>query len=490
MFAFYSLLFSRLSFAILLSNLMSPRAIYARFSQLKTVPSLLCGVLLLMNADLALALDSTETPKAITLIQVLAGTKSESRIAIRKLRRNWRDSYIPPLAELLRLNTDEDVQNAIVALLERKTGRRYGSDYLKWHRYSWSRKLEPIENYPAFKAWLYGNIDARFRMYFSSQFESDIRLDEVIWGGVVQDGIPPLRNPKMIPAAEASYLDDGNVVFAIEINGSYRAYPKRILAWHEMFTDTIAGVEVVGVYCPLCGAMIVYETELDGVKHKLGTSGFLYRSNKLMYDAETKSLWNSFWGKPVMGPLVNKGVSLKRRSVITTTWKEWKSRHPETTVLSLETGYEVDYGEGVAYRDYFATDKLMFSVPTIDTRLKNKAEILGLVVSKDDFHYGNTKPLAISADYLMKNPIHYDKLGDKKIVILTDKSGANRVFNAGVIFERWDGREELTDIQGRKWKITESRLECENGDQLDRVPAHRAFWFGWYSAFEDTRLIY
>ena len=65
-------------------------------------------------------------------------------------------------------------------------------------------------------------------------------------------------------------------------------------------------------------------------------------------------------------------------SVVTTTWGEWRKRHPATTVLSLETGADRDYGEGVAYRDYFATDELMFTVPSRDDRLKNKAEVLAL----------------------------------------------------------------------------------------------------------------
>ena len=115
--------------------------------------------------------------------------------------------------------------------------------------------------------------------------------------------------------------------------------------------------------------MVLYETRHKGVSHALGTSGFLYRSNKLMYDRETSSLWSTLHGTPVIGPLVGKGISLKRRSVVTTTWSEWKKRHPQTTVLSLDTGHRRDYGEGVAYQDYFSTDEVMFSVPQLDLSL-------------------------------------------------------------------------------------------------------------------------
>ena len=94
--------------------------------------------------------------------------------------------------------------------------------------------------------------------------------------GVQQDGIPPLREPEMLAARDARYLAEADVVFGIEINGDARAYPKRILAWHEMFVDRVGGIAVAGVYCTLCGAVIVYETVVDGRAHRLGTSGYLY----------------------------------------------------------------------------------------------------------------------------------------------------------------------------------------------------------------------
>jgi len=105
---------------------------------------------------------------------------------------------------------------------------------------------------------------------------------------------------------------------------------------------------------------ILYHTEHAGTVHELGTSGFLYRSNKLMYDRATQSLWSTLRGEPVIGPLVGQGIRLARGSVVTTTWGEWRRRHPHTSVLSIDTGHTRDYAEGAAYRDYFATDALMF----------------------------------------------------------------------------------------------------------------------------------
>ncbi len=167
-------------------------------------------------------------------------------------------------------------------------------------------------------------------------------------------------------------------MFGIEIEGDRRAYPKRILAWHELFRDVVGGVPVHGVYCTLCGTMILYKSEAGGRRHRLGTSGFLYRSNKLMYDADTESLWSTIHGAPVLGPRAAAGFRLEALSVVTTTWGAWRDRHPDTRVLSLDTGHRRDYREGAAYREYFATDELMFSVPFSDTRLRNKDEVLAL----------------------------------------------------------------------------------------------------------------
>lgn len=225
----------------------------------------------------------------------------------------------------------------------------------------------------------------------------------------------------------------------------------------------------------------MYQTQFKGEHHELGTSGFLYRSNKLMYDHKTKSYWSTLQGEPVVGPLVGKGIKLKRGHVVTTNWGEWKKRHPETTVLSLNTGHRRDYGEGVAYREYFATDKLMFAVPDKDDRLLNKAEVVALRDS-------NTQ-LAVSADYLAKNPVYHDKIGDSRIVILTDSSGGNRVYEAGEIeFSSWDQNQTAVDSNGQKWTVTEASL-VSGEKKLQRAPAHRVFWFGWFAQFPETRLV-
>ena len=400
-----------------------------------------------------------------------------------EISENWDRAHTPMAIEMMSLSRDA-MGYRLLDLLQRKTGQDIGLDVNQWFVWWWQQPPAVDDSYAEFKSKLYGLVDEKFRSYFSQNHASLIRLDEVRWGGVKQDGIPPLRQPNMITAAEASYLGDDNVVFGVVINGDARAYPKRILAWHEMFIDEIGGTEFAGVYCTLCGAVILYETSFEGTRYQLGTSGFLYRSNKLMYDKDTQSLWNTTWGEPVIGPLAGKNIRLQRSFLVTTTWGEWKRRHPATTVLSLETGYQRDYGEGVAYNAYFSTDDLMFSISTSDDRLKNKDEVLALV-----FPGQSKKSMAIAAQLLSKLPVYEGALDDLRFVVLTDSSGANRVFESRDIkFINYDQNTSVTDSNGGKWLLSEDKLSG-NGMELARLPAHRAFWFGWHAAYPDTILI-
>ena len=419
------------------------------------------------------------------VLQLVSGERSLEEEAFEFLDQQWRPGFAPMLLELIYLVRDPYVRSRATGLVEKKTGQKLGGDFDAW--YAWLWQQEPLDHpyYADFKSALYGLVDPKFKAYFASQRTAEIRLDEVRWGGVVQDGIPPLRRPKMIAVREADYLRDGDIVFGLEVEGDARAYPKRILAWHEMFVDTVGGVPVAGVYCTLCGSMILYETVHDGVEHHLGTSGFLYRSNKLMYDRDTQSLWNTIWGRPVIGPLAEEDIELARRSVVTTTWGEWRRRHPDTQVLSLDTGHVRDYSEGAAYREYFATDELMFNVPELDRRLRNKAEVLALV-----FEQHPDEPLAIAAKYLSKNRLYHDRVGDLPFVVLTDRSGANRAYATnGLRFASWDEDRTAVDQNGVSWNLSEDRLVSAEGGVLERLPGHRAFWFGWYSAYPQTRLV-
>ena len=238
-------------------------------------------------------------------------------------------------------------------------------------------EIEPHKSYRLIKLEVFRLIDPDFLRFLgeerSDPDEMDIRLEEITWGGVAADGIPSLDSPTMIPAEAADYLLETDLVFGIEINGDARAYPLRIMGWHEMFNDVIGGVPVALAYCTLCGSGILFETTVEGREMPLvfGSSGFLYRSNKLMFDRETDSLWNQFTGRPVTGPLRDSGIALKIRPVAITSWAHWRETQSRiATVLSLETGYRRNYGSGVVYQDYFASPGIDVSRPSCVTKAR------------------------------------------------------------------------------------------------------------------------
>jgi hypothetical protein len=328
-----------------------------------------------------------------------------------------------------------------------------------------------------------------------------VRLDEVDWGGVKVNGIPPLDRPRYVPAREAKYLKDDHVVFGVALNDDARAYPQRILAWHEMVRDRVGGVELAIVYCALCGTVIPYGAEVGGVKRTFGTSGLLYRSNKLMFDEESMSLWSTVHGRPVLGALAGQPLELTAYPVVTTTWKEWREAHPDTRVLSLDTGFQRDYSEGAAYRDYFATDALMFEVPKTDARLRNKDEVLVMLVEPAGGRSNDAEdrePVAIAARLLASNRLYPFEAASRNFVVVTSPQGANRVYDLGAgrppaLRLRPDGlielRHEVVYRATEDALIPERESDQRRGQWFPRIAARRAFWFGWVAQYPDTRLL-
>ena len=166
--------------------------------------------------------------------------------------------------------------------------------------------------------------------------------------------------------------------------------------------------------------------------------------------------------------------------------------HPNTTVLSLDTGHQRDYGEGVAYRDYFASDDLYFRVPHVDKRLKNKTEVLTLRVRPRAG--GAPQPLAIEAAFLRRNPVFHFEVEGRRLLAVTSPRGANRVYDLGdrgVAMQSTPADGVVTDAGGGRWRVTEEALVLETDPtaKLPRVVAVRAFWFGWFAQFPTTLLI-
>ncbi len=376
----------------------------------------------------------------------------------------------------------------ILKFLERQTGQKHGDDLDAWRQWMWAQPYDTHAQIGVFKANLYGSVDQTFRSFF--QGTAAVRLDEIDWGGVRVGaaGIPALDQPPTIAADEASYLADDNIVFGLVVDGAARAYPKRILAWHELARDNVGGLDITLVYCTLCGAVIPYKSEVGGRVVKFDTSGLLFRSNKLLFDELSWTLWSSITGEPLVGRMVGSGVRLSPLPVVTTTWSDWRATHPDTTVLALDTGFERDYSENVAYADYFATDELMFTVSHRDSRLGNKDEVLALRFRGRD----GDQALAISAAFLQKNRLFQANFAGRSLVVVTSEDGANRLYaSPPERFVRFVGANRIEDEHGGLWEARAHQLVPLASPEaaLPRLNAFRAFWFGWYAQYPETELI-
>jgi hypothetical protein len=227
-------------------------------------------------------------------------------------------------------------------------------------------------------------------------------------------------------------------------------------------------------YCTLCGSGILYDARVPGHDEPFvfGSSGFLYRSNKLMYDRATHSLWQQFTGRPVVGPLTGSGIELKTLPVTITTWQEWRARHPDTKVLSLDTGYDRSYVRGEPYGDYFASPDLMFPMLVPDDRLAPKDYVFALRAD------GHQQAWSL-ADFAGGQVINA-AVGDLPVVLIGDAATRTvRAYESG----RRDfaaGSEPTTLVaEGQDWQIEEDVLVGPDGARLPRLPGHIAYWFAW-----------
>ena len=339
-------------------------------------------------------------------------------------------------------------------------------------------------NYLQFKQQLFGSIDPKFAIFLSRRFERTLDAREVRYGGVGVDVIPPLEFPGYVSADEASaWLNADDEVVGVSIEGDVRAFPVRIIGWHEMLNDTIGGIPVSLAYCTLCGSAIVYDGRLNGELYRFGTSGLLYRSNKLMYDRTTDTLWNQFTGQPAWGPLAGQGIRLTAIASTYTTWGEWLAANPETSVLDINTGFPFDYSPGAAYASYNNSPDLIFQVPVTDDRLAQKDEVF--VVTEGD------ALIAFPVTTLAEESIVNETLGPRPIVAIATPDGMG-----GRAFERGDrefvaadlAAAVVTDDTGQTWTISESALRSAGGESLARINGSNAFWFAVANLVPDARL--
>lgn len=231
----------------------------------------------------------------------------------------------------------------------------------------------------------------------------------------------------------------------------------------------------------------MYSAEINGKPTEFGTSGMLYRSNKLMYDRATETLWHQFRGEPVVGPLAGSGIRLEILPNVLTTWADWLTRHPDTTVISNDTGiypaesYRPESDRRSIYYSYRADPGTMFPVPVTDAVLPVKAPVFGLAFG--------AAARAYPRDALALTPALNDTVGGQAVVIIAGAHGAARAYNRGGLeFQPIPGG--LRDDHGQQWRITEAALvnATDPARRLERLPSRDAYWFGWFAFYPHTEV--
>ncbi len=200
---------------------------------------------------------------------------------------------------------------------------------------------------------------------------------EILAGGPPKDGIPAILKPKIVAGEKAVYLGPNDRVIGVVQGNDARAYPLKILNFHEIVNDRLGNVPVAVTYCPLCDSAAVFDRRTPVGEREFGVSGLLYNSNVLMYDRSqgTESLWSQVMAAGISGPGVKKRLAPLPLEL--TTWSEWTKRHPESTVLSVKTGHRRDYSRN-PYSGYFDRPELMFPATPSSDRLPTKERVLGV----------------------------------------------------------------------------------------------------------------
>lgn len=187
--------------------------------------------------------------------------------------------------------------------------------------------------------------------------------EEILSGGPSKDGIPALTDPALLDAGHVDYLHAEDLVVGVYFGNEARAYPLRILVWHENVNDVVGGRPIAVTYCPLCNSAFIFDRRIGGSIREFGISGLLWNSNLLLYDRQSdprqESLWSQVNMRAITGPAAEAGLRMNFLPSELTTWGEWRTKHPDTKVLSVRTGFRRRYGAR-PYRSYFSTDRLMF----------------------------------------------------------------------------------------------------------------------------------
>ena len=309
-----------------------------------------------------------------------------------------------------------------------------------------------------------------------------VPLDKIKSGGPPKDGIPSIDNPKFVPVSESQFVPDTTFVIGLDINGEKRAYPLFIMVWHEIVNDSVGGVPVAVTYCPLCFTNQVFERVIDGKEVEFGTSGKLYNSNLVMYDRLTDSYWSQALGVAITGELT--GYELKRIPFDVISWADWKTLHPDTLVLTTETGHIRSYGVD-PYGDYYTDPRILFPVEHEDDRMHPKEIILGF--------YEEEVYKAYKQEDVESAIVINDKINTRPMMLVSLFSGDSRAFDRTV-----DGKiltfdfvdDVIIDFESKsEWNYDGVAISGSmEGKQLTRLPFNPGFWFEWVAFHPDTEV--
>ncbi len=327
-----------------------------------------------------------------------------------------------------------------------------------------------------------------------------VPLDDIVAGGPPPDGIPAIDRPAFVtPAAAAAWLTPKEPVLGLDINGDARAYPLQILMWHEIVNDAVGSTRVVVTYCPLCNSGLVFERSIAGRTLDFGTSGQLYKSDLVMYDRQTHSLWSQMDGRAIVGELA--GTQLTVIPANTISFEEWRAAHQAGKVLSRETGHSRRYGVNpyTAYDQPLQSPLLFTGRP--DPRRPPKERVVGVKVGGVARAY----PWSL----LERRGVIHDRLESETLVVFHQQGALSaldeseirrsRAVGATAVFSRQlDGR-VLTFVAagarfrdqetGSIWTLPGRAVDGPlAGCRLRAIPHVDAFWFAWAAFNPATSL--
>ncbi len=328
-----------------------------------------------------------------------------------------------------------------------------------------------------------------------------IPQNQLVSGGPGKDGIPALTTPWVVSAGEGdSFLQAEDLVLGVVVNGEARAYPHAVLWWHEIVNDVLGGKPILVTFCPLTGSGIVYDPEIDGRAHNFGVSGLLFDNNLIMFDRTTDSLWSQMRLQSICGSFL--GTRPRLLPVVQASWAGWKSLHPETTVVSFDTGFRRNY-DVYPYGSYdqIGNEQLLFPQSFLDRRLPMKETVLGIVHDGLARAYSMTRMAALAPRLAVNDVVNrlpvlvaFDSSSSMAIpfdrrLLSVDGAEVRETLELDVV-EDSGALFRLKDRQtGSLWSLTGVSVEGPlQGERLRQIETYSAFRFAWAAFNRDSEI--